>query len=395
MNMKSKPLFLHDDLNKYFYNRETELKQLNYQISSIKYDLPQQILLTGYRGVGKSYLLKKIMKELDDEIVCSYIDISQLYSLQDEELTIEDVLIELLKNMNQSIKDNKYVNKYGQIISELINNLKIKKYNFTDAIEVLDIPIPTTETDYRKLSQFVMEFPQKIVDKIYEIKGFVIIIDEFQMLRKINHLDKFFWLIRSFNQTQHNVSYIFTGSISRTSNLIEEINGESGAFGGRMIQMEIKPFSKQQTKSYFETAMPEIKFTDDGFDRFYQCTRGIPLYINSFYNVMDSSEEYNSDLVKKTFYNNMNQILFMWMRVWSSLNKKEKSIIKILMDNDTLTWTELLEKSSISQATLNKYLTNLKDKGIIEYINKRYIIQDKMLTAWLKHEKEVFGIYPL
>ena len=103
--------------------------------------------------------------------------------------------------------------------------------------------------------------------------------------------DKFFWLIRSFNQSQHNVSYIFTGSISRTSNLIEEINGESGAFGGRMIQMEIKPFSKEQTKSYFETSMPEIKFTDDGFDRFYQCTRGIPLYINSFYNVMAISEQ--------------------------------------------------------------------------------------------------------
>ena len=393
--MKSKPLFLHDDLDKYFFNRNNELNSLNYQISSVKYDLPQQILLTGYRGVGKSYLLKKIMKELDDDIICSYIDISQLYSLQDQELTIEDVLIELLKNMNENIKYNKYINKYSQIISKLINNLKIRKYNFSDAIDILDIPIPSAETDYRKLSQFVMEFPQKIVDKIDEIKGFIIIIDEFQMLRKINHLDKFFWLIRSFNQNQHNVSYIFTGSISRTSNLIEEINGESGAFGGRMIQIEIKPFSKEQTKSYFETSMPEIKFTDDGFDRFYQCTRGIPLYINSFYNVMDSSEEYNSQLVKETFYNNMNQILFMWMRVWSSLSKKEKNIVKIIMENDPLTWSELLKICNISQATLNKYLTNLKDKGILDYYDKKYTIQDKMLETWLKHEKKVFGIYPL
>jgi len=393
--MKSKPLFLHDDLDKYFFNRNNELNSLNYQISSVKYDLPQQILLTGYRGVGKSYLLKKIMKELDDDIICSYIDISQLYSLQDQELTIEDVLIELLKNMNENIKYNKYINKYSQIISKLINNLKIRKYNFSDAIDILDIPIPSAETDYRKLSQFVMEFPQKIVDKIDEIKGFIIIIDEFQMLRKINHLDKFFWLIRSFNQNQHNVSYIFTGSISRTSNLIEEINGESGAFGGRMIQIEIKPFSKEQTKSYFETSMPEIKFTDDGFDRFYQCTRGIPLYINSFYNVMDSSEEYNSQLVKETFYNNMNQILFMWMRVWSSLSKKEKNIVKIIMNNDPLTWSELLKICNISQATLNKYLTNLKDKGILDYYDKKYTIQDKMLETWLKHEKKVFGIYPL
>jgi hypothetical protein len=394
--MNSKPLFLHDDIDTYFYNRKKDLENIKYQINGLNHSLPQQILITGYRGVGKSYLLKKVIQETDPKIICTYLDIAKIYALyKDEEFNIEFILTELLKSMNESISDSKYKNKYKHKITQLIDSIKLKKYDFEDVTNIFNIPIPHTETNYRKLSQFVMEFPQKIVDQIDEINGFVIILDEFQMLKEIKQLNKFFWLIRSFNQTQHNVSYIFTGSISKSAEIIEEVNGENGAFGGRVQQINIEPFTKEETKSYFEECMREIKFSEDGFDRFYQCTRGIPLYINSFYNVMDSSQLYTSELVKKTFYMNMEQILTKWPKIWSALSDNEKQIVQILVEEGELRWSELLEKINISNKTINKYLINLKNKGIVSHINKKYAIDDEMLKTWLKYEKEIYGVYPL
>ena len=127
----------------------------------------------------------------------------------------------------------------------------------------------------------------------------------------------------------------------------------------------------------------------------YMKTLKIPAYINSFYNIMDSSVTYDEKLIEETFLENMDQILVMWIRIWGTLHKYEKEIILKLIENDTLTWTLLENKISFSKSTLNKYLTSLEDKGLVVYKNNEYYVEDKMLTRWLKHEKQYRGFYPI
>lgn len=390
------PLGIPSELNKYFYNRKKELKTLKYYLNALNQDISEQILVTGFRGVGKTYLLKKLLDDLPDNILTAYVDVSRVFGSQKGKLKEELIMNYLLESMNNTLK-----NRSGKLetiyktVEKFSNKLKLKKYDFKDAGSMLGIPIPNTEDDYQKLSRFVMEFPQKIVESSPDIKGFAIVIDEFQLLAELENPASFFWLIRSYTQNQDNVSYIFTGSTAKSSEIVEMINGASGAFGGRMLQFNVDPFTPEETKGYLKDKVPEIQLTEDGFNRFYHCTRGIPAYINSFCNTMSAGENYDDKMVKETFLKKMDQISVMWISIWGTLTPKEKKLLISLVKSGPQKWSKLLENVDLSRNTLSKYLDILKNKGIITFNDTAgYQIADSMLSSWIKQKKETEGYYP-
>ncbi|AEG17881.1 AAA family ATPase [Methanobacterium paludis] len=396
MNIPILPLGVPSDFEKYFYNREKELKKLKNHLNALNEDVAEQILITGYRGVGKTFLLKKLLNELPDNILVAYIDISRAYGNQKGNLKEELIMHYLLDSMNQALKDSSGTLKnIHNTVNTFLSKITLKQYDFKEAGNILGIAVPEGHDDYEKLSKFVMEFPQKVVESSDNIQGFVIVIDEFQLIGELENPTSFFWLIRSYTQNQDNVSYIFTGSVSKTSEIIQMINGQNGAFGGRMIQVNIDPFSKGEVKGYLKEKVKEIKFTEDGFNRFYECTRGIPAYINSFCNTMSSGEIYNNEKVKETFSEKMDQITVMWIQIWGTLSPTEREIVISIVDNGPQKWSKLLKTVNISRNTLAKYLDILKNKGIIIFNDSEgYKIEEKMLEAWLKHKKKVNGYYP-
>ena len=384
-----------NEIDKYFYNRTEDIKKIGYYLNSLEMGISQSLLIRGVRGVGKTFLLQKLKQDSKKNFLVSYIDISRIVGFDDTQLTAQSVLLELLDEMNNAIYDK--INdgkKITFLLKKLINKLKIKDFSFSKGTHIAEIPIPATEDNYKKISKFVMEYPQNVVEDIDGIDGFIIIIDEFQMLKKLENPESFFWLLRSYSQFQSNVSYVMSGSISQTSDAIEMLNGATGAFGGRMIQINIDPFTKKETKSYFNDRFPEITFTVDGFNRFYEYTKGIPMYINSFYNALSSHETYDEELIDYIFLNNMDQILVMWIRIWGTLNKYEKRIICTMLNKENISWSELERKLDMSPATLTKYIKTLQDKGIIKYYGGNYNFEDLMLKTWLTHEKERTGVYP-
>ncbi len=396
INIPILPLGVPSDFEKYFYNRERELKKLKNHLNALNEDVAEQILITGYRGVGKTFLLKKLLNELPDNILVAYIDISRAYGNQKGNLKEELIMHYFLDSMNQALKDSSGTLKnIHNTVNTFLSKITLKKYDFKEAGNILGIAVPEGHDDYEKLSKFVMEFPQKVVESSDNIQGFVIVIDEFQLIGELENPTSFFWLIRSYTQNQDNVSYIFTGSVSKTSEIIQMINGQNGAFGGRMIQVNIDPFSTEEVKGYLKEKVKEIKFTEDGFNRFYECTRGIPAYINSFCNTMSSGEIYNSEKVKETFSEKMDQITVMWIQIWGTLSPTEREIVISIVDNGPQKWSKLLKTVHISRNTLAKYLDILKNKGIIIFNNSEgYKIEEKMLEAWLRHKKKVNGYYP-
>ena len=396
--MKIMPVSMPKDIDKYFFNRTKDIHMINTQLNTVKFDIPPQLLITGYRGVGKTFLLRKVLNSQSSDILTTFIDISEIMGRQKGKLTEEEVLKTLLSAIDNTIsQDKKFYKKWMSKLALNIKKLELKNYDFSENSNVLDIPIPVISDNYDKLSKFVMELPQKIVDSSNEIKGYIIVIDEFQLLKNIEDPEAFFWLMRSFTQKQFNVGYVFTGPVSKTADIINMINGQEGAFGGRLIQINIEPFTFEETKRYIDEKSNNLKFTNEGFDRFYNCTRGIPLYINSLSSILPNNIVCDENIIKETLLLNIDQVAIMWIYIWGRLSPGEKDFIIYLLEHDGSSRKTLDKHLGYSKSSVSRFIDSLLNQGIIEFnsLDQKFVLADKILEFWLKIKLETTGCYPI
>ena len=91
-------------------------------------------------------------------------------------------------------------------------------------------------------------FVFKLLRQIYgenkeDIGGIIIIVGEFQVVKGLgNYLDSFFMEFWGYVTEQRIVVYILSGLMGLQDNLISDIAGQNGVFGGRLLTINIGPF---------------------------------------------------------------------------------------------------------------------------------------------------------
>ncbi len=375
-----------------FYNRADEINMLSSLLGSTEFNSSPTILLTGIRGVGKTALIKKIKDKFDKEYLVVDIDLSRSNVYQQKKLSrgsiikiIYDAIIKASKEFGLRTLDKK-IEKYFKT-----NKFKIDKIL---SYEHIPVPIFESEENYARLADFVMELPQKIYeDNSDKLKGVFIFIDEIQLIKDLDNVDKFLWYMRSFIQNQKNVAYLFCGSMSLKDSLINDLNGKEGAFGGRMLTIEIHPFSKQTTREYIESIPRNILLDDGGFERFYKCTRGIPYYINIFAKILPENITLTENNIIELFKDSIDYLAVHFIFMWSKLTFQEQKIIISLLGKPKRR-IEIANTLEVTSGSLNRPLNRLLDFDLIEYVNDKYQITDPILTYWLQNSHEKNGIYP-
>lgn len=164
-----------------FYNREEDILWMKNFLESTSKGSPPTIMVTGTRGVGKTVLLKKIKKELENDYLISYIDLSITSGYQKGKLTEVGIMNEFYDSWMNECKKKGITTIFKKILKMTKKSLGLR-----DIVEVAGwpLPIPETEDDYKKLSKFVFDLPQRIYEEDPEhIKGSILIIDEFQQLK--------------------------------------------------------------------------------------------------------------------------------------------------------------------------------------------------------------------
>ena len=388
--MTSLPLGNDNDLDDtQFYNRVDEISFLSDNLELTKKGSTPTILLTGIRGVGKSALMKKLKKNLQNEYLVVYMDLSAIDKYKKNSLTRFDFMKLFYESIIKSCSESNIITIDTKILKYFkTRNFKLDKIN--------KIPLlPLTEEDYTKFTIFVMDLPQQIYENYKkQINGVLIFMDEFQILKQLDEdVNGFLWYIRSVIQSQNHIGYIFSGSMSVKDELIADIAGQKGAFGGRILNFEITTFSFDTTKNYLKEKADYLKFTDDGFKRFYKCTKGIPYYINSFARLLPPNEELNEDKIISEFRKSLPYLLIHLTNEWYKLNNQEKRIITSLIEKP-LKRIEIANKLEVTSGAIGASLKTLQNKSLIESDNKKYEIYDSIFKEWLKKEYEEKGDYP-
>ena len=351
------------------------------------------MLLTGIRGVGKTVFLKKVKKELSNDYLVVYMDFSRSECYQKNNLSINGLMEYFFKQIITDAK-NKNLNTFDKKIEKYfkVNNFKIK-----DFIQIDKFPIPVfgSETDTEKLTKFVLELPQNIYESNKDkIKGVLIFIDEFQVIKQLDdYMDSFLWKLKSYIQNQRNVAYLFSGSMSLQDKLISEIASRDGAFGGRMLTFHLYPFDKKTTKNYLNEKLPQLLFSEDAFERFYECTSGIPSYINIFATLLPQNTMLSKKDVIKHFDDKISAIISHLINIWSRLTYREQSIFVCLLDAP-LRRIEIARQLNITTGSLSNNLNNLQSQGLIKFENEKYMVAEPVLARWLKLEFKNKGNYP-
>ena len=377
-----------------FYNREKELSTIKSILKTTEDANAPEMLLTGIRGVGKTVFLNKVRDDLIKEgflvILC---DFSTSNSYQRGKILIDD----LMKHYYEEILRECGKNKLKTITTQVNKWLKTKNIKIKDIVTIKNIPLPLlgAEDDLNHLVDFVLNLPQEIYqNNMDKIKGVIVLIDEFQVVRDLDeNLNSFLWTFRGNIQNQNNVGYVLTGSMSIDDQLIYDIVSREGVFGGRMITQHLTPFDKITVKNYLEDKAPYLEFNDESFERFFKCTNGLPYYINVLANQLPQNILLTEDYIVETFDNNLYYMIKHLFTIWIKLSNKEKDIIIALLDK-ALSRKELANEVNLQSGSLSKYLTKLTKLNLIDNSNGSYSIKEQILKRWLKTEYKNNKCYP-
>lgn len=379
--------------DKQFYNREDDITLIKSILETAANGSSPTLMISGIRGVGKTVLLKKIKNELEDDYLTCYIDLSTTSGYQMGKLTEMGIMQHFYECWMESCKDKNFTT----IFKKVKKYFKTKDFGIREIVDAggYPVPIPKADDDYKKLSKFVLNLPQLIYeDHNDDIKGSVMIIDEFQVLRDLgDRLDSFLWFLRGVIQSQKNVAYVFSGSVGSKENIIGKIAGKSGAFGGRMLSVEILPFTEETTYNYLSEKKPSLNFVDGGFERFYKCTKGIPFYVNTFAKFLQQDTPLDDNKVKNEFLRTLDMLAVHIMNQWYRLTLHQQNIITTLIDGP-LKRKDIADKLGITPGSLSTPLNKLQNCGLIESDAGVYNISEPILRAWLKKQYNEKGVFP-
>jgi AAA+ ATPase superfamily predicted ATPase len=356
----------------YFYDREDELSRIKSTLSS-----GNNLVLYAPRRYGKSSLVKKVLKELQNEgFITVYLDFMSIYS---RELFIKNYSKLIAENEQSTIE--KTVKKLNKLIRGIVPSITFSQYGNP---EFSFSWVENVEKD--DTLEDVINLPERLATKK---KRWIIAFDEFQEIDKLNG-DSFEKHLRSLIQFHQNVSYLFLGS--RTHLLKDMFSNKNRPFYNSAMLMNLETMDNKYSIKYLQKRFSKDKLNipKEISEYIIDSSNNIPYYIQFIAaEIWQQLINKKAEITKLHVDNAIKRIIELKSDYYWELTNKQtnyrKMVLKVLCNSSVGIFSkEITEKYGLgASSTTQKAINSFIDEGIIEQINKSYIFSDPIYKLFL------------
>ena len=338
------------------------------------------IFLISPRRYGKTSLIMNVLEHLKKEnLLTFYIDLYKVASLR-----------ELLEAYAKGVADSctTRVERFSEFIKDIFPRLRPKMIIGSDGAPSIEVDIQLKDRELFDSLEEVFDIPEKIAKK--QNRNFVVVFDEFQEILSLDgeRIEK---MMRACFQHHHNVAYLFAGSKRHLiHNMVSDPNRAFYKLGDIMNLQKINPADMGAflKKHFFKG---HIEIADSIIDYILQISDNVPYNVqylcHHLWNWCLEAKRVEKQDVMKVIDNIIAEQFVNYIALWDGLSLRQRLFLKAISKSQR---KPIFSKDFISEnelgtsGSVQKSITLLKKKNIIDVDGKKIVFNDIFFKKWIK-----------
>ena len=361
---------------KSFTNRQEEIKEIIADIKS-----GQNLFIYSPRRYGKTSLIKVVLEKLKKEKFATiYLDFYQIYSKE----RFIDLYSEAIAKVTAT-KIEKILIFFKKNVKNVIPSISIDN----DGKPKLQFEYSNRKNTISKLLEDIYQLPQRLA--IEKKRKVAVVFDEFQEIRNLDG-EQFEKELRANIQHHEKISYVFMGS--KTHILLNMFNDKNRAFYNIGKMFYLNKLSRKDLISFILKRFREGSYniSVDTAEKICNITKNHPSYTqmlcHEIWEICSDNKKVNEkalNIASDRIIKNQSEL---YLRTWDNLSvhQKELLIALIISGGQSIFSGAYRTKNKLPGAsTVNKCISALIEKEIVEKNKGIYEVPDMFLAKWLKN----------
>ncbi|MDI6793055.1 MAG: ATP-binding protein [bacterium] len=386
-----------------FFNREKELEELQHTLKRLSKEATTYLALLGPRKIGKTSTLNKFIDEIADPKIMAF----KIDCMERNTLTLDFFLNYLMKTISGFTVKKIGLPIEGAMLDEadLIEAAgKMQSLNLSSlnrAISML-IRLKKEPISFEAIS-FIVNLPESIGKEAD--CSFVVIIDEFQELFKLNkfkltreRIGDVFAFLRANWQNHTRTNYIISGSqISMLKNLLTD---SSAPFFQHFKIINVGEFAEDKAIRMLEALSADTgkNIPPELIKKIIKLVGANPFYLQVMgeelcrYEIID--EQALKIALQEVLFNETGKLALYFQDLINKIIGRSSSLENLLINIacQPSSLTELAKLQNTSPGGIKTWLNRIPDILIKE--NERYQIKDACLSLWLASRSSLKNVFP-